>query len=469
LKSNSNWVLGILTLVAGLLLVSLAENWVGGLPYASEKNVTVYYPPHAESLGISLFVQPPLVTLQTQGEVQTLSLQFANHLPNPASLHGPTLSAGDCFAFYPHDASSRGRNSGSVLLQPGQAIVELYDLQAIAGKDECLSQHPLTIRYSWTSQPPPPPVVAAGKKGPPAGQGAGGGQPASPLQEAAVSTSAIQIVTANTRVLERFFHGLSLVAAAVLLPVLLALFNANYQRIQSEREIWKAVFPGILILTQQHYLPILRRIVFLKDSIEPLVKTAPNIVLKDEDVTLILERTVLFRAQTQRLVNTYGGYHFRSKPGEELYGALADAFWFSLLPYADATAYAPFSKLVEILYPKDTLIGESISLAEDTDGKKQETHKKAWESLKSRIDPATNAGRLQAMASLLSMLYAILAFECDRPLYPEWYDQAPHFRYTEFKEKAEGLLAGGFLSKEAEELRGLFEDYLDTIEKASRA
>lgn len=68
MKFLSVWALPAVVFVVVLgLLGGLSTGTIPGIPAVSQKTVTVFYPPHADSTGVSLFLQPPMASLQYLG------------------------------------------------------------------------------------------------------------------------------------------------------------------------------------------------------------------------------------------------------------------------------------------------------------------------------------------------------------------------------------------------------------------
>lgn len=502
----SSWT-GILLSVGiallALVVAGLAFGWIPGLPQSREKNITAFYPPHADALGVSLFLQPPLAT-QVLGESQLIPLQFTSHEKTPAQVSDLSLLQPEqewCFELTPSPTVAHG-TVPKLILEPGQTVALLYRLHALGDRPDCRGQRQLVFSYSWLAAAPAPhpaPAVRArrGKRkhgSRQRGRSSRRGQPVTPpaaapaplLERASISTSPIELVTPVTRAWERIFHVVGLILAAVLLPVFIALLNASYQDSQQKREsrhrradkarelrqqvaqqkqdIWKAIFPGMLILTQQHYLPLLRRMDFLTGAIKPLLQATRAHPATQSQVLLFLDRVILFRAQTRALQKTFGGYHFRSKPGEELYGTLEDIFWFSLLFDQNSPEYAALATLIENAFPNAATVKDAFvpPVAGTSPATEYSTVAAAMALL------SADGHKVKAVSAALTMLQQVLAFECDRPLYPEWYSDPPLFPYAEFAQHARDLLAAPSLHSQAAAFQELVTSYLTSIPKECR-
>jgi hypothetical protein len=445
---------GALLLVA---MLALAVDWIPGSPHVREKNVTVYYPPHADTLGVSLSVQPPLAS-QEQGTSQLVPLEFTSHADRPLRLRDLELEPRDCFALKLRpspDYEDPTESYMGITLEPGQTIVVLYDLVTPPEeKAACFGQYALVFRYRWQVDPAPAPANSR--------------RPAErePTQQAVVTTSPIEVVTPTTRPGERFFHIVGLVAAAILLPVLLWFLNSVYQRAQAKQDIWKAIFPGLLVLTQQHYLPILRRMYALVPVLA-LHNPPAGAAAGDADCGLLMEKLVLLRAQMQRLQRSFGGYHFRSKPGETMYGELEDTFWLELLFDPNSEDYAALLRLLEAGFAAEQPLGDALHLKDGGAWKTARDRARLLHSLQTGV--AQDLEKMQALGKVLGMLIAVLEFECDRPLYPEWYPEPPTFPYEDFASDGRWLLQyKGLKPEQVSRIKAAMDDYLKTISKVFR-
>jgi hypothetical protein len=445
-SKSGKWLMASAVILL-LLLFALATDLIPGAPHARERNVTLYSAPHSDALPVSLFLQPPLAT-QVQGESQPISIQFTNHEALSAHVRSPVLES-RCFQLNAPESLARSSPPLEFPLPPGATQVFTYQLKALSGDPECAGQHPLVISYKWWIEPATAQPAT---------------NPSAPTwHDAIVTSSPVEIVSAHTRSWERFFHLIAVVVAAVLLPVLLWFLNSFYQNAQARQDIWKAIFPGILILTQQHYLPILRRMFFLDAAIVPQGDPPSSV-----DCSLLLERVVLLRAQTQRLTRTFGGYHFRSKPGEELFGTLEQIFWFHQLFQVNSKPFEAISLIVETAFPDGATLGDSLQLTGPSAWKAGPHRAILLAHLKSTVVADTD--KLNHLHLILAMLQTLLAFECDRPLYPEWYSQPPMFPYDEFKQQGEQLIAHkkAIPANKLESVRDQLNLYLKGIPKVCR-
>jgi hypothetical protein len=427
------WALGILVFLACFLFLLwvLAKGQFPGLRQDREKNVTVFYPPRPEGGGVTLFLGPPVATLQTQGDSEPLLLEFTNHLPVVAHVESLRISPSDCFILDPVKEPSSPAALPEATLRPGETVVSPYRLRFKQDPKSCSGQRSLMLAFHWMGEQS---QVATNEK---KANGRNISHTASTLAprsgEYALSTSPIELVTLSQRAMERMVHVIGLLAGAILIPLALGLLTWAYQVRQSKQDkrqneealrldAWKAIFPDMLKNIQRHYIPISRRMDLVIEQIE-LHEKDPS-----KNLRMLYEKVLILRAQVRHLGATRGGFYFRSKPGEELCGDLLDVFWPLCRRQADASLY---SDLVAKLFPRGVAIGESISLppgsSDETDFNTLVAHFEA--------DIAVEPMGLNRMRRLLSLLRMILNFECDSPLYPEWYDDAPEFEVDDFNFK----------------------------------
>lgn len=410
-----------------LLLVLLASGFLPGYSYDSGTNVHVFYPTGAEANGVSLFVAPPLSTLELAQAAEPLSLQFTNHTAAPATVTMVSVSPAECFTL--------SATPGGLKLNPGQSTMVQYQLyfQGTA-KETCAGLHILTLKLDWKDT-------------------ANTGQ-------YTVSTGPIRLVSRWERFLERFFRLLGLVGAAAIIPIVLALITVFYQATQARRDeegkerelrldVWKAIFPILLKSIRTYYLPISRQMDLLSEEIGRFQKapTLPN-------AYRVFENIVLLRGTIRYLALNEGGFFFRSKPGEELFGDLLEVFRTICIPAAEMPQ---FSKLIEELFPEETAPPEDV-IFPTPDSKTEFDAMSNNLFVRASGDPTL----MNRILRILTALRQILTFECDRPLYPEWYADAPAFMLTSLD------LKGIDLGEQKEAILMNLRKYIPSLPKKSR-
>jgi hypothetical protein len=462
LDGGLKWILAALLIASSLLLGALAINLLPGLPEARKKNVTVFYPPHADTFGVSLFLEPPVATLQVQGDTsedQLLSLQFTNRLETPAQLGSLTAFPQNCFTLLP-DPSGATPSAWSPLA-PHQTAVALLRLKLPAERRECLGQRPLILRYTWTALSAPTPHT---RKKPAKRTRRGKGKVAPPpppiLQQATISTSPIEIITQARRSWERFFHVTAVVCGAVLIPIFLALFTYTYQVGQAKRdalqerqalqfEVWKIIFPRLSRAIEKYYIGISRQMDLLRVETKEPAATA--------DFDSLFAALFTLRKQFEIFLEDKGGYSFRTKPAENLCANLTNRFWDACYGFsADKDTFLATAGMFD---PKFTLNQAKQKLAA------LGTADPAVRTLQLQFKTALSTGNnLKNFDHHLELIVSILDFECDRPYYPEWYTIAPQIKLASFT--ATGLCLS---PAHQQEVQALIETYIADIARECRA
>jgi len=381
-------------LVLGVLTYLLSFGKIPGYPESAQKSVSIYEQAVQNPSGLTLYLHPPLNSIQAAGGSQLLAFQFINR--GPATLvNDLQLSSAGClhFALEPTVAGVQ-QKSLPVLLAPGQSALYWYRLSVSGSSDSCLGQFPLVFRYTWQF-----PQKKAGA--------------APTVEQQSISTGPILVTTPEQIGWQRFFSLTGKIVPLVLLPVLLALGTLLYQHLQEQRagqqkeqeqklEVWKTVLPGIIQAIRNHYIPILSVISIMKDETDP-------------DNVLVC--ALLLRSKVTNLVKTSGGFYFKNRRGEELCAGLSNTFMdrcYRLSKNEDEFRNAA------ILIPPRYLFAEAKEKMLHISSTSGSTLPNIRTDFAAEI---AKTGELAHMKAHLEMIYEILNYEANGPFYPQWYDE----------------------------------------------
>ncbi|HWB31776.1 MAG TPA: hypothetical protein VG714_01255 [Acidobacteriaceae bacterium] len=235
---------GILLFLGLCVWLALGFGWLPGYPNPEEKSVPIYQPT-AESAGLSLYLHPPLNSIQAAGESQLLAFQFVNHSGADLTLRSLDISPSECFRIAPHPEKSGGVSG--VILKPGQSSLFWYRLSAHADRhSNCLAQFPLVFHYRWQTGPVASPQV----------------------EEESISTGPVEVTTRLRIIARRLVVLTSRIVPIILIPLLVAAGGWFFQEFQERRaaeqkkqeqklQVWKTVLPGIIDAIRNHYIPML--------------------------------------------------------------------------------------------------------------------------------------------------------------------------------------------------------------------
>jgi len=413
----------VISIVALVLCVALAFGWLSGYPESAPKNVTIYYQPAANPPGLTLYLHPPLNSIQARGESQLLAFQFTNLGRSTVSIKSLYLSSAGCFRMEPMAASG---TPFPARLDADQSRVFWYRLSVRDPSEACLGQFPLVFLYTWQVAASTPPQPARTSRSVPS-------NPTAPvvLEQQSISTGPINVTTSGRLGAERFFSLLAKIIPLILLPVVLAaagyLFQdfqerkARHQKIQDDRrdrqqkkqeqklEVWKTILPGIIEAIRNHYIPMLSVMSVMMGEIAKQPPVAPNV----DD---ILAGAVLFRSKLTNMVWHSGGFYFKSMRGEQICASLSNEFMdrcYALSGDADT-----FRRSAELLPDNCSVIQakDKLQIAAPPAG----AFATMCGAFKSKLaDPVV----LAQFNHFMEMISEILNYEANGPFYPQWYEE----------------------------------------------
>lgn len=429
-------------LAAVFVLWELSTRHIVGMPETVQKNVTVSYPPHSDAEGVSIFLQPPMATLQFENESQVLGVQFINHTAKPVDFDRLKPYPADCFDLQTDE-------SFPVTLQPKGSRVLLYKLLFQTKQPNCLKGQPLTLSYQWAPQVTRTRPIKTKKHSRrrrsivPA--------PPPPPHQVTVSTSPILISTPARNGWERFYHA----GGAILVPLLLGVLTFLFQEGQRQRderakeqdfklEVWKQILPDIVKLTTKHYSPISRRMTGLRNEIK-----------KDSASEATLIAALLLRRQVKALADINGGFYFRSSVGEQMCSRLSDVFWEN---WYEAYGRDQFHTVAEYVKLTDNIATARLSLVSRAASR---NFRILLTDFKAKMATEDGKKGMDDSRIILCLMTRVLDFECNRPLYPEWYEEAPEFIAKNFSFDGLSGAVTPLLTKK--KLPGYLKLYLESI------
>ncbi len=396
------WTIAVGVVLAVAVFLGLVSGLLPGIPDPQQKALTVFYRPNAGKEGLSLYLQPPMSMLQVEGRSQALAMQFTNYQSTPVQLLDVHVEPSNCFTL-------RFNRPGPLTVMPNQSVVLLPRLAARAGVEEDSTrchQQSLNFVYSWDGAE-------------------------SRVNTNSVSTSPVTLIARWKEFAERLLHALDAIVISVSLPLFLGLLNYLYQRSADRRaqqetalarnlQVWKEILPSIIKLVTQHYVPISRKMDIVTEEIVKLESHDPA---QGGSTLNVLAALLLLRRAVWELYQQNGGWYLRSKRAEQLCTNLADRLWDECDSYCRTVE---FRNLAEGFTREDTFftIRDHLSSPTVTPERRQ---------LRNDFEYALRDPRkLDRIKRLLSLSTRVLDFECDRPLYPEWYEEAPRFNTHQF-------------------------------------
>ncbi len=429
-----------LTIAGFLLLMAIgvglvASGIIPGVPDLPQKTVSLYSSPQTDTSPLTLYLQPPASTLEVGAAGQVLALQFSNRSTNAAQLSQVIAEPHTCFALRPLESQPG-------VLPAGKTVVSLYRLTVPGGDHgtdapmECHAQEELTLRYSYTWS------AQAGAAGQARGEGF-------------ISTSPISITTARQLWWERVFRMAGLLAV----PLLLAIVGFYFQEFQTRKadqqkdeslrlEVWKIVFPIVNGLNNKYYVQMARKAGYAKAEASA---AKPN----GRSVTAAL---VLLRAANLALYKEQGGFSFRNLPAEDLCYALSQQLWGICQGMLDEGDQLYFDEFAACVLRRDT-IGEAANKLDARAAQDAELRKRLELFQQTVILPIQQG----IVIKLLDAFGAILEFECNTLLYPEWYQTPPVLNFS--KLSLEGM---EFQDKERQEHLAVVGQYKKLLPRECR-
>jgi len=425
---------GLLLSVFLLLIVLLLSlDMIPGYPDTAEKSVAIYQSAAQNSAGLSVFLHPPLNSVQTVGHEQHLAFQFSNAGPD-VHVSDLRLSSPDCLTIALQSPPAAGRiassgpppgtpNKTAFNLPRGQSAVYLYTLSASAS---CLGQFPLVFTYDW--RPMTPEETAAQASG--ASAQKKDDQPATEHQS--ISTGPILVTTPGKLKWERLFSLSGKTVPIILLPVLLALATMLFQHLQQRRadlqkdledsksglqkkqeqrlQVWKTILPAFMEAVRQYYVPMLSIISVMTGE---TAKQKPA----EADLDEVLAGALLLRNKFTNMIWHNGGFYFKNLVGEQLCTVVFDAL---------------MERCYLLAGDKDSLRAAAEQLPKDSTPRAvKEMVRKARansplvamrSNIRQKVDADSNV--LTALNSHLNLVAELLTYEANVPLFP-WYE-APY-------------------------------------------
>ncbi len=401
-----------------------------GYPESAEKSVSIYQQTSANPSGITVYLHPPLNSIQAPGESQQVAFQFVNH-GAPAKVTDLQLSPIGCMQLTLEPAAGGIPQKLPLNLAKGQSVVYWYRLSVADSKDSCLGQFPLVFHANWQLQSPAK----------------------TPLEQQSVSTGPILVTTHERLGWERFYNLIGKIVPLILLPVLLALATMLFQHLQEQRgeqqkvqeqklEVWKTILPGIIEAIRNHYIPMLSIISIMKDEAS---QTTP-------DTDDLLACALLLRNKVTHLVRTSGGFYFKNRRGEKICASLSNELMsrFYVLS-GNPTAF----RNEALLIPPKSLFAE----AQKRMLRNSSVTGSALPQIRKDFATAiAKAGELEHLRAHLEMVYEILNYEANEPFYPQWYDEREPLNTGKLEVADLGLDA-----VTEKEMEGKMKSYLESV------
>jgi hypothetical protein len=425
------WAVPLLVfLISGVLaiLVSLAFGWLPGVPDSTQRSLPIYYQPGADKAELSVYVHPPMSTIQVGGDGQRLAFEFSNKSKDTLTVSTPTISPPNCFKLDPIKPLV-------VQVEPDRSVAAFFDLKAL----DCIGQFPLIFQYTWKAKNAPPNT---------------------PESAQSISTGPIR-VTSKLRIrLERLVGLGGKIFSLFVIPLFLAGISLIFQRAQDKKaelqkkqeqtlEVWKTILPGIIQAIRDHYIPILRTIAIMNEETSKTASTANG-----DD---ILTSALLLRRKITYLTDTSGGFYFRNNRGEVLCASLANLFMARC--YVLSGDKESFHRAAETLAHDCTLTRAKSTLR--IDSPLPGTFRTMCTTFKSGV---LKDSTLKELDHHLEMIYAVLIYEANGPFYPWWYDEKRP-TLDETKLSVSGL---GLTADEQSSLQKKLDRYLESLKNPER-
>lgn len=425
------WIVPLAVFLASailVILVSLAFGWLPGVPDSTQRSLPIYYQPGADKAELSVYVHPPMSTIQVGGDGQRLAFEFSNKSKDTLTIGTPTISPPTCFRLDPVQPSV-------VQVEPNRSVAAFFDLKAL----NCIGQYPLIFQYTWKAKNAPS---------------------TTPESAQSISTGPIRITSKLRIRLERLVGLFGKIFSLFVIPLFLAGISLIFQRAQDKKaelqkkqeqtlEVWKTILPGIIQAIRDHYIPILRTIAIMKDETSKTASTANG-----DD---ILTSALLLRRKITHLTDTSGGFYFRNNRGEELCASLTNLFMARC--YVLSGDKESFHRAAETLAHDCTLTRAKTTLR--IDSPLPGAFRAMSINFKNGVLDDTT---LQKLDHHLEMIATVLDYEANGPFYPWWYDEARP-TLDETKLSVSGL---GLNSDEESSLQKELDRYLWSLNKAGK-